>query len=183
MKAEHPFATSYDVIGDYYYKGEHLLFGNRIPPFENKHLEEPFQRISFKFPDGNIIKADEDGSLEKAIELRRRRRAGPDFDKWEPNFKQRINKDLYWPKDKPWRPKIPSYLKNSIPVFVPEPEVRPITTYQRSYQNFLVPYYKNKDDGNRKFPFYDEFIMNPKRPNYHEIVKVKTTSGFHKSNI
>ncbi len=182
MKAEHPFSTSYDVIGDYYYKGEHLLFGNRIPPFENKHLEIPFQRISFKFPQEGIVKGEEndDGSLERAIEMRRRRRAPPDFDKWEPQFKQRINKDLYWPRDKPWKPKIPNYLKNSTPVYVPEPEVRPLTTYQVSYQNFIVPYYKNKGDGDKKFPFYDEFIRNPKRPNYHEIMKSKTAIGFKK---
>ena len=52
MKADHEYSTTYDVIGDYYYTGDHLLFGNRIPPSEKQFLERPFQAISFKFERG-----------------------------------------------------------------------------------------------------------------------------------
>ena len=171
MKADHEYSTTYDVIGDYYYTGEHLLFGNRIPPSEKQFLERPFQAISFKFERGvdetkkNEINED---SIESILE-RRKNRPPPDFDKWEPNLKQKINKDLYYPLPKPYEPK--DHLKNSRPVYIVEPETIPLTTYQRSYENFLVPYYKHKRYYNLRYPFYNDYIMNPKRPNYHEVCK------------
>ena len=62
-------------------------------------------------------------------------------------------------------------MKNSRPVYILEPETLPLTTYQRSYENFLVPYYKRVRYYNTRYPFYNEYIMNPKRPNYHELTK------------
>ena len=172
MKADHEYSTTYDVIGDYYYTGEHLLFGNRIPPSDNQFLERPFQAVSFKFQrGGDEISKNENSNLEsiESILERRRNRPGPDFDKWEPDLKQKINKDLYYPLPKPYEPK--DYLKNSRPVYIIEPEVPPPTTYLRSYENFLVPYYKRQRYYNTRYPFYNEYIMNPKRPNYHELTK------------